>query len=227
MLFFYCASEGELDRLKHEGLQGEVRLWTSLETAQSACPRRLLVVDVLALGDMPKESGKDHVIVPAVPAEAFSNLAPYYTPKPVAAAGGIVVRPGANEPDVLLIFRRGRWDLPKGKQESGEDTAACALREVREEAGVDTLRLVRPLEDTVHGYVRNGAYCVKTTHWFLMQTRQTDFAPQKEEGIEQVAWVPWTEAQNRIGYETLRRHMERVKPAVQASVNHGRSHPPA
>ena len=214
MLFFYCAGEGELDRLKQEGLRGEVRLWTSLEAAQSACSRRLLAVDVLALGDMPKETGKEQVVVPGVPAEAFCNLDPYYTPKPVAAAGGIVVRPGGNEPDVLLIFRRGRWDLPKGKQEPGEDAAACALREVREEVGSNTLRLVHPLGDTVHGYVRGGAYCVKTTHWFLMQTRQTTFTPQKEEGIEQVAWVPWTEARNRIGYETLRRHMERVEPAA-------------
>lgn len=217
MLFFYCAREGEIDQLRTEGLQESARLWTSLAPAWQACSGLLLVVDALTLGDVPVAGGEE-VTLSAVPPEAFCNLDPYYAPKPVAAAGGYVIRPGESEPDVLLIFRHGVWDLPKGKQEPGEDTKTCALREVREEIGAGTLRLVRPLEDTVHGYVRGGAYCVKTTHWFLMQTPETSFTPQKEEGIEQVAWVPWAEARQRIGYETLRRHMERVEPAVRASV---------
>ena len=55
---------------------------------------------------------------------------------------------------MLLIFRRGVWDLPKGKRDAGETIEACALREVREEIGVGELRLARELGTTVHDCAR-------------------------------------------------------------------------
>src|SRR5688500_2748722 len=58
----------------------------------------------------------------------------------VTAAGGLVV----NEDDkVLLMIRRGKWDLPKGKHDEGETIEECAIREVMEETGLKNVRLER------------------------------------------------------------------------------------
>jgi 8-oxo-dGTP pyrophosphatase MutT (NUDIX family) len=135
---------------------------------------------------------------------AAANLAPYLPPAPVTAAGGLVVRHEGNGPLLLLIFRRGAWDLPKGKLDSGETVAACAVREVQEEVGIEQLSITADAGTTVHGYPEDGRYLVKTTHWYFMRTPERDFTPEEREGIEQVEWVPWDEARERLGYATLR-----------------------
>jgi len=64
---------------------------------------------------------------------------------PIDAGGGVVM----NERDeVLMIFRRGKWDLPKGKCDDGEEIDACALREVSEETGLHQLKLEEKICDT-------------------------------------------------------------------------------
>lgn len=218
MLLFYCAGEQELQTLRRRGLD-EAMLWTSLPAAESACQDRIVVVDGLAV-DLPADFGGERVPVPGVPPAALHNVDPYEAPEPVAAAGGYVVRKKHAQPEVLMIFRRGVWDVPKGKQDPGEDVRACAVREVQEEVGVENVHVVGPLPDTVHGYSRGGTYRVKTTHWFLMTADdEEELSPQKEEGIERVEWVPWSEARRRIGYETLRRHMEQIEPYVLEQID--------
>lgn len=147
-----------------------------------------------------------------LPPEAFANLTPYRKPRRIRAAGGLVVREGGAEPEVLLIHRRGVWDLPKGKRDTGESKAACALREVREELGIAQLVLLGPAGRTVHGYPEVERYVVKVTRWFFMATAETAFAPEASEGIDAVAWLPWTEATRRVGYDTLRGLLERLGP---------------
>ncbi len=58
--------------------------------------------------------------------------------KPVTAAGGLVEN---EKGEVLLIFRRGKWDLPKGKLDPGETIEQCAVREVEEETGLKNIEL--------------------------------------------------------------------------------------
>ncbi|MDR3236381.1 MAG: NUDIX domain-containing protein [Prevotellaceae bacterium] len=106
----------------------------------------------------------------------------------VEAAGGFV-RNAAG--DVLLIFRYGHWDLPKGKREAGETIERNAMREVEEECGVGKLTLLSRLGTTYHVYDGGGAACLKHTHWFTM--RCDDDAPpvpQTSEDIQQALWVP-------------------------------------
>ena len=146
------------------------------------------------------------------PGGAVPNLDPYLPPEPITAAGGLVVRRGDAGPEVLLIFRRGAWDLPKGKLDPGETVEDCAVREVREEIGIDKLRILAPAGTTVHGYPEGGRYLVKTTHWYFMQTPERTFTPEEHEGIEEVAWVLWVEAERRLGYESLRRHIASLRP---------------
>lgn len=107
--------------------------------------------------------------------------------EPVQAGGGVVQNEAG---DVLMIYRRGRWDLPKGKLDDGEDIAACALREVQEETGLNRIKPGRKITDTWHIYSFHGSRLLKQTSWYLMQgdSRETPH-PQAEENIEEVRWV--------------------------------------
>lgn len=106
---------------------------------------------------------------------------------PVQAAGGAVV----DEQGRLLAIRRlGKWDLPKGKVDKGEGIEAAALREVREECGLQELRIIETLPVTWHTYERKGRQHLKRTDWFLMQgTADEVLAPQLEEDITDVRWM--------------------------------------
>lgn len=126
----------------------------------------------------------------------------------VQAAGGVV----RDERGRLLAIRRlGKWDLPKGKVDPGEAIDGAALREVREECGVQQLALVRPIAHTWHTYVRDGREHLKRTDWFLMQGSSADvLVPQAEEDIAEVAWLEraTVEAMRAETYPSLRRVLD-------------------
>ncbi len=102
------------------------------------------------------------------------------------AAGGVVIN---ENHQLLMIFRNGKWDLPKGKIEAGEEADAAAMREVFEECGVGMLKLSKQIETTFHTYPYKDMKVLKKTYWFLMSTTdRTTPVPQYEEGILDVQW---------------------------------------
>jgi len=106
--------------------------------------------------------------------------------KLVKAAGGIV-RDQNNR--VLVIFRRGKWDLPKGKMDEDETKKHAALREVREETGLDTLLIVRRYDKTYHVYTEKNAHILKKTYWYEMAALKSEpLKPQAEEDITDIRW---------------------------------------
>lgn len=106
--------------------------------------------------------------------------------KPVRAAGGLVLNPNG---EMLFIFRNGKWDLPKGKIDPGEDEETAAVREVEEECGIKGHSITRKITDTFHTYPLPDAKVIKTTSWFEMKVNiPVILTPQKEEGITQVCW---------------------------------------
>ena len=107
---------------------------------------------------------------------------------PVKKAGGGLVYNKKGE--VLFIFRNGKWDLPKGGCDKGEEIEDCSIREVEEETGVNDLKITKKLQKTYHVFKRNGVYRLKITHWFEMTTTFEGIpVPQENEGIEKVAWL--------------------------------------
>ncbi len=115
--------------------------------------------------------------------------------KMIIAGGGIVF----NEKDeLLMIHRRGKWDLPKGKIEDPETIIDGAKREVEEETGV----LIASVTDnpiiTYHAYRLKGKNSLKATSWYVMKAKpkQLKLKPQKEEDIDEVRWVKKSDLQN-------------------------------
>ena len=89
-----------------------------------------------------------------------------------------------------MIFRNGKWDLPKGKLELNENIKECAIREVKEECGISGLTISKPLQVTYHTYKLNEQKILKRTYWFEMSTNfKGNLMPQTEEGITKVVWV--------------------------------------
>lgn len=106
----------------------------------------------------------------------------------IQAAGGLVHTSNGNE--ILMIFRRGKWDLPKGKLDEGEQLEACAVREVEEETGLKYLNLEKPLCITYHTYHQDDEFVLKESFWYLMDTSKVQvLTPQTDEDIEKCVWI--------------------------------------
>ena len=107
--------------------------------------------------------------------------------KLIEAAGGLVYN---DKNQMLMIFRNGKWDLPKGKLEVGENIEQCAIREVEEECGISGLKIMKQLQETYHTYEINGGGILKCTYWFAMRSSfEGNLVPQTKEGITKVEWV--------------------------------------
>jgi 8-oxo-dGTP pyrophosphatase MutT (NUDIX family) len=105
----------------------------------------------------------------------------------IDAGGGVAYN---EKGEVLMIFRRGKWDLPKGKSDEGETIEECALREVREETGLKKLTLGEKIGDTWHIYLQKNEQILKRTAWYKMHGISTEkLKPQKEENILEARWV--------------------------------------
>jgi len=115
----------------------------------------------------------------------FENFASSY--KHLYAAGGVV----QNEmKEVLMIYRKGFWDFPKGKIEKYESPNEAAIREVKEETGLKQVRIEKELALTFHTYEENGLFILKQTHWFGMSSSVNQlFIPETMEEITRVEWV--------------------------------------
>ena len=107
--------------------------------------------------------------------------------KTIIAGGGLVFNEAGA---ILMIYRRGKWDLPKGKLDEGERIDECALREVREETGLNHLQLADKLADTYHLYIEKGKNHLKHSVWYRMKGTSKDaLVPQAVEDIHKAEWV--------------------------------------
>ena len=126
----------------------------------------------------------------------------------IKAGGGLVKNSSGN---ILLMFRRGKWDLPKGKLDEGESIEECAIREVEEETGLHHLTIIKPLAITYHTYNLFGKHNLKETHWFLMQADDGEtLIPQTEEDISEILWVE---------KEDLNKYLSNTFPTIEIVLN--------
>ena len=107
----------------------------------------------------------------------------------IKAGGGLVLNDTGK---LLMIYRRGKWDLPKGKLDEGETIEACAVREVMEETGLTDVERGKLIEISYHDYYDRfmKEEVIKETHWFLMRAKgEQVVTPQIEEDITEIKWV--------------------------------------
>jgi 8-oxo-dGTP pyrophosphatase MutT (NUDIX family) len=134
------------------------------------------------------------------------------------SAGGVVYRLEGGNPLFLLIRDSYQnWGFPKGHLEDGEQAEDAALREVREETGLDDVAL-RGALDTIDWYFRfRGRLIHKVCHFFLMETTSAQTLPQEAEGITACTWVDYAAATEAISYANARAVLERAKAIIAAA----------
>ncbi len=131
------------------------------------------------------------------------------------SSGGVIVRPGAAGFEIALILKilkRGKriWCLPKGWVEPGESFEGAAVREVREETGLDGDILQKIGETSYQFYSKEDrAKINKTVHFFLMNYRGGNTADHDNE-VEAADWFPLERAETLMAYPT---EMEMVRKA--------------
>lgn len=124
------------------------------------------------------------------------------------SCGGAVIAIREGVPHVALIATRNksRWGLPKGAVDSGETSEAAALREVREETGIEA-RIVRLL-DTIEYFFRAGDVLIhKTVDFYLMDYVAGDLVPQLSE-VDAVEWVELAASVRRASFDSERKLLE-------------------
>ena len=134
------------------------------------------------------------------------------------SAGGVVFRRERGAPLFLLIRDSyANWGFPKGHLENGERAEDAAVREVREETGLDELTL-RGMIETIDWHFRfRGRLIHKVCHFYLMETTQATTAPQHAEGITACQWSAFGEATEAISYANARQVLRRAHEMIVES----------
>jgi 8-oxo-dGTP pyrophosphatase MutT (NUDIX family) len=129
------------------------------------------------------------------------------------SAGGVVYRRSPDGIEVALAARRTRrgdlaWGLPKGLVEPDETPEEAALREVREESGLES-QLEDSLGEIRYFYVWEGTRVRKLVRFFLMRATGGDVSLHDDE-MEDVRWFPLANAVRRATYRGEREVLERA-----------------
>lgn len=145
-----------------------------------------------------------HLLSLDVTVEDYEEVKAYLKTKfkVIKAAGGLIIK----KEKFLMIFRMKKWDLPKGKRESGESSRATAVREVEEECGI-SVKIGKKLCTTWHTYTMNKNVMLKKTRWYQMELiDDSHMRPSLEEDIEEIRWMTQKEVYHALehSYKSIR-----------------------
>lgn len=130
------------------------------------------------------------------------------------SAGGVVHRANGGRTEILLVHRRHPrlWALPKGTPDAGETLEETALRETREETGLE-VALEAPLRSISYVFVRGRTRFHKTVHFFLMRPVGGDVSLHDHE-FDEVRWFQLEEALEMMTHATERSVVEEAAAAL-------------
>lgn len=118
------------------------------------------------------------------------------------AAGGVVFRDGEEGVEIVLVSRRasGLFALPKGKVDPGEVVEQTAVREVREETGLEA-EILEPLGEVRYWFTDDeGERVDKVVYFFLMRSTGGDLSLHDHE-FDDVAWYHLVEAERLLTHK--------------------------
>ncbi len=137
--------------------------------------------------------------------------------KNLVSAGGVVYRRQGDQIDILLggLLKPKIWALPKGGINTEESPKEAALREVSEETGLKVHAEVE-LGTIAYWFVREGARCHKTVHFYLMSPEDGSIEDHDKE-FDEVRWFPSAEALESMTYENERNMVIRALEVLATS----------
>jgi len=134
------------------------------------------------------------------------------------SAGGVVFRVDKDRVEVVIVSVGGqhRWQLPKGLVDQGENPEITAVREAREEGGVDS-EVVEPIETIEYWYagLENGIRVRfhKRVHFYLLKYVSGDTKDHDWE-VNEARWVPIEDAASQLAFDNERRVMDRAQELI-------------
>lgn len=133
------------------------------------------------------------------------------------SCGAIVYRKFHGNTEILLIkhVNSGHWSFPKGHVEGKETEVETALREIKEETGLDVL-IDSSFRETVSYYPKKDTQ--KSVVYFIAKAKNFDFVPQEEE-ISQIRWVDIGHASSVLTYENDKTIVSKAKIAIKNDCN--------
>jgi 8-oxo-dGTP pyrophosphatase MutT (NUDIX family) len=121
-------------------------------------------------------------------------------------AGGIIFRRDKDSKDVEILLiqdAKNRWTIPKGHIEEGESSKQTAEREIREETGLQEMKILNWLGKINFRYRRQQSLVLMTTEIFLVQAQGDTNDLKPEEWMNGIKWFPAAEALDKIEYEDI------------------------
>ncbi|NQW56906.1 MAG: NUDIX hydrolase [Chloroflexi bacterium] len=133
------------------------------------------------------------------------------------SAGGLVIRAVGGQPEIVVGRRKRErdgyvWSLPKGTPEEGETREETALREVREESGLE-VRILSYFDAISYSFVRTGERIEKTVYYYIMEAIGGSFE-QYDKEFDELRWVRMDEAVRLLDFQTESGLVQRAYDAL-------------
>lgn len=133
------------------------------------------------------------------------------------SAGGLVIRAVGGKAEIVVGRRKRErdgyvWSLPKGTPEEGETREETALREVREESGLE-VRILSYFDAISYSFVRTGERIEKTVHYYIMEAIGGSFE-QYDKEFDELRWVRMDEAVRLLDFQTESGLVQRAYDAL-------------
>lgn len=127
------------------------------------------------------------------------------------SAGGIVFRKKNGATEVLLIKDSyERWSWPKGKIDKSERSVDAAVREIKEEVGLNNIRVLGKIGRSNYFFRLKGELIFKTVFFFLVEANSEEKLKVQKSEIEDARWFKPKEALDSVKYKGAKELLEKA-----------------